>query len=109
MTHGDLVKRLMLAVSPRGLCFSHSTGAVRVGDRMIRYGLPGSSDILLCLHPTGRMIGIEAKVGKDAWRPKQQAFAKALNAAGGLYILARSIDGTGDDAVASTMEQINAI
>lgn len=108
MTHGDLVKRLMLAVSPLGLTWSNATGAARIEGRMLRYGLPGSSDILLALKPTGRMIGIEAKVGKDAWRPKQQNFARALNAAGGLYILARSTDGTGDDAVSHVMEQLNA-
>ena len=108
MTHGDLVKRLMLAASPYGLCWSNATGAARVDDRMLRYGLPGSSDILLSKRPTGRMVGIEAKVGKDGWRPKQQNFAKALNAAGGLYILARSTDGTGDDAVAYVLEQLDA-
>ena len=108
MTHGDLVKRLMLAVSPLGLCWSNASGAAKVDGRLLRYGLPGSSDILLAIQPTGRMIGIEAKVGRDAWRPKQQNFARALNAAGGLYILARSTDGTGDDAVAHVMEQLNA-
>jgi len=108
MTHGDLVKRLLLAVSPYGLAWSNATGAARVDDRMLRYGLPGSSDILLSFKPNGRMIGIEAKVGRDAWRPKQQNFARALNAAGGLYILARSTDETGDDAVAHVMEQLNA-
>lgn len=105
MTHADLVNRLLLAVSPLGLAWSNNTGALKVDGRMVRYGLPGSSDILACIN--GRLFGIEAKVGRDAWRPKQRAFADALARAGGTYILARSTDGTGDDAVALTLEQIN--
>lgn len=107
MTHADLVNKLLLAVSPLGLAWSNATGAAKVEGRMLRYGLKGSSDILLSLAPTGRLYGIEAKVGKDQWRPHQRAFAAALNRAGGVYILARSTDGTGDDAVSHTLEIIN--
>ncbi len=105
MTHGELVNKLLLAVSPLGMAWSNATGAVQHEGRMLRYGLPGSSDILACVD--GRMIGIEAKVGRDAWRKHQKAFADALSRAGGLYVLARSIDGTGDDAVAATLEAIH--
>ena len=104
MTHADLVNRLLLAVSPLGLAWSNATGALKKDDRMIRYGLVGSADILACIN--GRMVGIEAKVGRDAHRPRQKAFASELEAAGGIYVLARSTDGTGDDAVALTMEAI---
>ena len=106
MTHADLVNRLLLAISPLGLAWSNSTGALKADDRMIRYGLPGSSDIIACIG--GHFYGIEAKVGADRWRPKQQDFAAALTAANGTYILARSTDGTGDDAVAATLEAIGA-
>ncbi len=105
MTHHDLVNRLLLAVSPLGFAWSNNTGALKNDGRMIRYGLNGSSDILACIG--GRMFGIEAKVGRDAWRARQRAFAEALTRAGGTYILARSTDGTGDDAVAHTLEIIN--
>lgn len=107
MTHHDLVNKLLLAVSPFGLSWANNTGALKIDGRMIRYGLPGSSDILHVNRAlNGRLFGIEAKVGSDAWRPKQRAFADALTRAGGTYILARSTDGTGDDAVAHTLEAI---
>ena len=105
MTHHDLVNRLLLAVSPLGLAWSNNTGALKDDERLIRYGLPGSSDILACIG--GRFFGIEAKVGDDRWRPKQRKFCEALTRAGGTYILARSRDGTGDDAVAHTLDQIH--
>lgn len=106
MTHSDLVNRILLAVSPLGLAWSNATGAVHHDGRMLRYGLKGSADILACIG--GRMVGIEAKVGRDAWRTPQRAFADALTRAGGLYILARSTDGTGDDAIAHTLAEIGA-
>ncbi len=106
MTHGDLVKKLMLEVSPLGLAWSNNTGALRTDDRFIRYGLVGSSDILLVLAPAGLLIGIEAKVGDDSWRKPQRDFCAALTVAGGIYILARSKDGSGDDAVAHTLSVI---
>lgn len=108
MTHADLVNRLLLAVSPLGLAWPNNTGALKVDGRLIRYGCVGSSDILMVKHPTGRLFAIEAKVGRDAWRKPQQAFAHAARAAGAVYVLARSTDGTGDDAVAATLEAIHA-
>lgn len=108
MTHADLVNRLLLALSPLGLAWSNQTGAVKVDGRMIRYGLVGSSDILFAKRPTGRLYCVEAKVGRDQWRAPQKAFAAAAEEAGAVYILARSTDGTGDDAVALTLEAINA-
>jgi glucose dehydrogenase len=106
MTHSELVNRLLLAVSPLGLAWPNNTGAVKLEDRMLRYGLKGSSDILLIARPNGRLFAIEAKVGKDQWRAAQRLFAEAVTRAGGVYILARSTDGIGDDAVAHTLEVI---
>lgn len=109
MTHHDLVNRLLLAVADLGFPWSNPTGAMKVDDRFIRYGLVGSSDILFVLRPAGRLIGIEAKVGNDEWRVPQQKFARALDEAGGLYILARSKDGTGDDAITHTLAVISSL
>lgn len=91
MTHSDLVNAILLEVSPLGLAWSNNTGALKnKDDRLVRYGLPGSSDVLACIN--GRFIGIEAKVGDDRQRQKQKDFATAVRAAGGIYILARSVD-----------------
>lgn len=109
MTHGDLVNKLLLAVSPLGLAWSNPTGALKTDDRFIRFGLSGSSDILLIAAPAGRLFAIEAKVGNDNWRSNQRKFALAVERAGGRYILARSTDGTGDDAVTATLEAIHGL
>lgn len=91
MTHSDLVNAILLEVSPLGLAWNNNTGALKDHtDRLVRYGLPGSSDVLACIK--GRFVGIEAKVGADRQSQKQKDFATALRQAGGVYILARSVD-----------------
>lgn len=91
MTHGDLVRDILVTVSPLGMAWSNNTGVLRdKTDRPVRYGLPGSSDIIAIIK--GRFVGIEAKVGKDRQRENQANFAAAVRRAGGLYILARSVD-----------------
>lgn len=90
MTHGDLVNSILLTLSPHGLAWSNPTGALKVEDRFIRYGLSGSSDVLACIK--GRFVGVEAKVGRDTHRANQRRFADAVHSAGGIYILARSVD-----------------
>lgn len=91
MTHGDLIRLIMLHIAPHGLVWQNNTGALfnRAG-RLVRYGFPGSPDILACIN--GRMIGIECKVGRDRLSAAQTRFHAALELAGGVYIIARSID-----------------
>jgi len=91
MTHGDLVRSILLAVSPLGMAWGNNTGVLRdKTDRPVRFGLPGSSDIIAIIK--GRFVGIEAKVGADRQRKNQCNFATAVRKAGGIYILARSVD-----------------
>lgn len=91
MTHSDLVNAVLLHLSPMGLAWKNSTGALKdATGRLVRYGLPGSSDVLACI--SGRMVGVECKVGRDRQREHQARFADALHRAGGIYILARSVE-----------------
>lgn len=91
MTHGDLLNAILLEMSPFGLFWKNNTGVLKDKDgRPVRYGLPGSSDILGCAN--ARFIGIEVKVGRDKQRQNQSDFATAVRNAGGIYILARSVE-----------------
>jgi hypothetical protein len=91
MSHGDLVRDILIDISPLGLAWSNNTGVLRDRDnRPVRYGLPGSSDILACI--SGRFVGVEVKVGRDKQRQNQADFATAVRQAGGIYVLARSVD-----------------
>lgn len=67
---------------------------VLVDARPIRFGLPGSPDILglTC----GRFFGLETKTRSGRQSDEQKAFARAVVAAGGQYELVRAVE----DAVA---------
>jgi hypothetical protein len=91
VTHSDLVNSILLELAPIGLCWNNNTGALRdKTDRLVRYGLPGSADILACIK--GRFVSIECKVGRDFIRKNQRDFAGAVARNGGIYILARTVD-----------------
>lgn len=90
MKHSDACNRIRLAVSEMGgIALPYTTGMFRQmdGDRPVKVGREGASDIVACID--GRFVAIEVKVGFDDWRDEQQAFAAAARKAGGIYVLAR--------------------
>ncbi len=67
-----------------------NTGALKVDDRFIRFGLRGSSDILGIIAPTGRLLAIEVKAARGVLTDYQRAFGAMVEKFGGLYVVARS-------------------
>lgn len=105
MTHTDLVRSILLEISPLGLAWENRTGQAWAGKivgkqnngnvvlsdaRPIRFGLPGSTDIIAIIK--GRSVVIEAKTGTGRLQENQKDFAKAAASAGALHILARSVE-----------------
>lgn len=85
------------------MVWNNPTGVARAlqpPHQVIRYGLPGSPDIigvacLPCPHcgqPVGRALGVEVKTPGGRQSPEQRAFAAAWQRRGGVYILAREVD-----------------
>ncbi len=58
--------------------------------RYIRFGAPGSPDIFVI--DDGKIYGIEVKSEKGVQNENQKEFQYNFENAGGIYILARSID-----------------
>lgn len=70
--------------------YRNNTGAFKTErGGFIRYGTPGSPDIVCCFK--GRFIAIEvkSKIGKQS--DSQKFFQENLEKAGGYYFIARSI------------------
>lgn len=94
MSERDIQRQILLALSqefhPAGIFWTADTGVARSmdGDRTIRFGLPGQSDIQGCLN--GKWIGVEVKTATGKQRKNQAAFQRAIEAAGGFYCVARS-------------------
>jgi hypothetical protein len=62
------------------------------GQRIIKYGLVGSADILGILGPFGRFLAIEIKTGNAKQSKQQHAFEKMIISRGGLYFVYRSTE-----------------
>lgn len=60
--------------------------------RPIAFGVPGEPDLDGILPPSGTRLGIEVKVGKDRLSDEQTAFGVMLRNAGGIWIVARSVE-----------------
>jgi hypothetical protein len=60
--------------------------------RFTRFGYVGSPDVILIQQGSGKYIGIEVKATKGRQSDKQIEFQNRLEEAGGIYILAHSLD-----------------
>lgn len=69
--------------------YRQNTGCAWIGDRPIRYGLPGSADIT-GLMPDGRRLEVEVKSAKGRQSDLQKWFQELIEANNGIYILAYS-------------------
>ena len=71
-----------------------NTGAAHDGRRLVRYGVPGQGDILCCMR--GRFIEVEVKTKTGRQSDAQKLRERNITKAGGIYILARSVDDVKD-------------
>ncbi len=67
-----------------------NTGAAKIGERFVRFGLAGTPDIIACI--AGRLVGIEVKAPRGRLTEAQEAWHANARAAGALVIVARSVD-----------------
>ena len=68
-----------------------NTGAAMLKGRLVRFGVPGTADIVGLIAPTGRLLMIEVKAAKGKQRDAQVVMQRVMTAFGGLYIVARSV------------------
>lgn len=78
----------------RVFAWRNNTGAFAVDRRYIRYGHPGSSDILGVYR--GRFLAIEVKSPTGKQSPDQKIFQRMVEKNGGIYLLVRSVDELAD-------------
>lgn len=89
-----LVRAVLEYLQLRGIpSWRNNTGAATYVDkygrkRHVKYGVPGASDILGLIPPTGRLLAIECKAGKIKPTDKQIEFLDMVREAGGLAVVA---------------------
>lgn len=88
------------AMANPGQALSILKGLLR---RRLKIGLPGEPDISGCLD--GRWVGIEVKKPGNGQQDNQRKFQKAIEARGGIYIVATSPD----EAVSALEAKISGV
>lgn len=94
MSETEILQNILLTLGARpDLCriWRNNTGALPdKNGRMIKFGIPGSPDILGIL-TTGQWLGIEVKAEKGRQSEQQKRFQTMIERFNGVYILARSV------------------
>lgn len=76
----------------RGIyAWRNNTGMAWIGDHPVRFGLPGSGDILGLL-PDGRFLSVECKSETGRQSEDQKRFQENIEQNHGVYVLAYSVE-----------------
>lgn len=93
MTETELMRNILVAVNqiPDALFWRVNVGLGAGPDgRMTRYGLPGQADIAGVVR--GRHVELEIKSATGRQSQQQVRWQRAVERAGGVYVLVRSAD-----------------
>lgn len=74
--------------------FRRNVAGVKVGDRFVRFGIKGMSDIFGVINIGGRGVAleIEGKVPPDRPSKEQLSWGNMIAGLGGIFIIATSVD-----------------
>jgi hypothetical protein len=87
-----LVEVLMALRAHPSVCWVErmNSGAAKVGNRFIRFGWPGCSDVIGQLRD-GRFLAVECKAPKGRLSTEQTVFLERIAGAGGVAFVARDL------------------
>ncbi len=84
--HQFVVKNCLLKMTTKhSRVWANNTGMIKTEDRVVRFGLKGSSDIIGIYK--GLFLGIEVKTGNAYQNKFQINFEKMICMMGGIYVL----------------------
>jgi hypothetical protein len=92
MKESDVQRQILYYLALKGIFHyrNNSGGFMDSNKHFYRFGALGSPDIICVIN--GQYVGIEVKAPKGKLRDSQVEFQKNLEAAGGRYVLAYSLD-----------------
>lgn len=89
----EVLKQCLEYLRMRGIfAFRNNSGAVKMGKNFVRFGLPGSSDILGIL-PNGQFLAVECKKENGGkLSDKQVEFLSRIKQNGGVAVCVHSVN-----------------
>lgn len=90
---GDLVRACLQLLRLRGVfAWRVNSGAIKLDKRFVRFNsINGISDIIGIL-PGGRILAVEAKVGRNKTSEAQDAFLAEVRSRGGVAVVAYEVE-----------------
>jgi hypothetical protein len=91
----DFLREATLWLAERDVFeWRNNTGVARhpITQQHVRFGIPGGSDLLVIVPPFGRFLGLETKAARGRQSKKQRVFQAAVERAGGVYAVARTLE-----------------
>lgn len=76
---------------PRIRISRQNVGKALIKGRWVRFGVPGTADIVGLIAPTGRLVMLEVKSKTGKQRAAQLAMQRVITAMGGLYAVCRTL------------------
>lgn len=99
--HQYVVKKVLLFMTTKySRVWPNNTGMIKTEDRVVRFGLKGSSDVIGLYK--GIFLGIEVKTGNAHQNEFQINFEKMIRLHGGIYVLIKE---TNVEQVLNIVEQ----
>lgn len=88
-----VLQQCLIYLNCRGIfAFRNNTGALKIGKRFVRFGYPGSSDIIGIL-PDGRFLAVECKRENGGiLSGKQVEFLSRIKENGGVALVVHSLN-----------------
>jgi hypothetical protein len=95
--YGDeqsLVNAILSLLALRGVvAWRVNSGSVKTErGTLVRLAPAGTSDIIGIVPPDGKLLAVEAKIWPNTPTPHQEAFLERVRAAGGMAIVAYSVE-----------------
>lgn len=89
----SILGALQLRYKKKAFFWRNNSGATKTeSGGFVRFGSPGSPDILGILSPGGRLVALEVKTPKGKTSPLQESWLEEARALGALAGVVRSID-----------------
>lgn len=95
MSEREIQRAILQALGSRSdlrLWRSNTGMAHDQAGHVVRFGTPGQGDLSGLLAPSGRRLEIEVKAPSGKQTQQQKQFQAMIEAMGGLYVLARSVE-----------------
>ena len=92
LPESEVLKECLEYLRMRGIfAFRNNSGAVKMGKSFVRFGMPGSSDILGIL-PNGQFLAVECKKENGGiLSDKQVEFLNRIKENGGVAVVVHSV------------------